>query len=292
MHKLFYSAEYCWASHATDTTRKSSWIADSLKSSPIDGVEVLCPELARRDEILAVHSEQYVNAIESGQPSDLANSTGIPWCRDVYDAVLSSTGGVVAAARAASTDGVAGSLSSGLHHARQDRGSGFCTFNGLVIAARDAVRRGHRVLIMDLDAHCGGGTNSLICRDVRISQLDIAVDTFDYYPGCTVVDEPDEYLSILRRSLDRVPQDVSLVIYNAGMDVHERDCGPAGFDVRFVAAREALVFSWSRDRQIPLAYVIAGGYTTGGLRQQELVALHRCTIQAAAHSLEESVCHP
>ena len=30
---------------------------------------------------------------------------------------------------------VAGSLSSGLHHARADRGNGFCTFNGLVVAS-------------------------------------------------------------------------------------------------------------------------------------------------------------
>ena len=75
--------------------------------------------------------------------------------------VLSSNGGAVAAGLAALEHGVAGSLSSGLHHARREKGAGFCTFNGLVIAAREALTAGARsVLILDFDAHCGGGTRS------------------------------------------------------------------------------------------------------------------------------------
>ena len=74
--------------------------------------------------------------------------------------VCASNGGAVAAARAARAGGVAGSLSSGLHHAGRDRGAGFCTFNGLVLAARAALSEGAaRVLVLDLDAHCGGGTH-------------------------------------------------------------------------------------------------------------------------------------
>lgn len=73
--------------------------------------------------------------------------------------VLATNGGVVAAAISALEHGTAGSLSSGLHHARRETGEGFCTFNGLAIAAREALSAGARsVLILDLDAHFGGGT--------------------------------------------------------------------------------------------------------------------------------------
>lgn len=281
MHTVYYSPQYCAASYAFDTTRKAVWIADSLQTKPIEGIRLIEPDAATRDLLEAVHTGAYLQSLETGRPWSLASSQGFRWCPSLYPSVCSSTGGVVAACRDAVSFGVAGSLSSGLHHARASEGKGFCTINGLVVAARDAVRRGRRVMILDLDAHCGGGTASLICRDVRISQLDISVDAFDYYPGAVVADEPEEYLSILRRSLNRVPPDVDLVIYNAGMDVYERDCGHPGFDLKFIAEREATVFDWVHRRNIPIAYVLAGGYTSRRLDRASLVALHRCTLRAA-----------
>src|SRR5260370_35742530 len=93
--------------------------------------------------------------------------------------VLSANGGAVAAGLAALEQGVAGSLSSGLHHARHARGAGFCTFNGLVIAAREALAAGAAsVLILDLDAHCGGGTASLIAEYPSIRPGAASVDRY------------------------------------------------------------------------------------------------------------------
>lgn len=289
-HKVYYSPAYCDSGFNFDTTRKAAWIADAIRRDP--DVDLVEPTLATEDQLLSVHSHEYVEAVRTGIDRGLASTQGFDWDKRLYPAVCASTGGVIAAAREAERSGIAGSLSSGLHHARRDRGKGFCTFNGLVVAARDAVSRGRRVLILDLDAHCGGGTASLIYRDVRIDQLDISVDSFDYYPGAIVVDEPDEYLEKLRGGLDFVPPDVDLVLYNAGVDVHERDCGPNGFDMQFIANREALVFHWAATREIPLAYVLAGGYTTGGLSRSQLVAMHRCTVMAASISRSKGVpCH-
>ena len=57
----------------------------------------------------------------------------------------------------------AGALSSGLHHASTERGNGFCTFNGLALAARALMDGGaNHVLILDLDAHCEGGTYEIV----------------------------------------------------------------------------------------------------------------------------------
>lgn len=280
--KVFYSDDYCRAAYAFDTTRKASWIAESLRFRPIDGVEVVEPEPASVESILEVHSEEYVNAVLTGEPWNLATSQGFRWCPAMPTAVLASTGGMIAAVPAAIEDGVAGTLSSGMHHARREAGLAFCTFNGLVVAANEAERLGRKnVLILDLDAHGGGGTASLISSKVRISQLDFVVDQFDVHDDSVDLSakSPISYLAALSACLDELSPD--FVIYNAGMDVHESDCGPRGFDTNIIAAREVTVFEWAAERGIPIAFALAGGYTSPTRSREVLVAHHRCTIRAA-----------
>ena len=160
--RVFYSPTYVGSGYGFDTTRKAKWIADSLAESPISGIGLLEPRPMTREQVAQVHDAHYVRAVETGAPRELAESQGFQWDAGLWPMVLASNGGAVAAALAALEDGVAGSLSSGLHHARRGRGAGFCTFNGLVMAAREALTAGARsVLVLDLDAHCGGGTRSM-----------------------------------------------------------------------------------------------------------------------------------
>jgi len=92
--------------------------------------------------------------------------------------LLASIGGCIAAAAAAWEHGIAGSLSSGLHHARRSSGAGYCAVNGVALAALTFVDLGaSRVLVVDLDAHCGGGTASILGGDPRISSIDISTGT-------------------------------------------------------------------------------------------------------------------
>lgn len=282
--KVFYSPDYCLASHGFETTRKAGWIADSLRRKPIEGVQVVEPEPLGIDVVLETHDEAYAWAVETGDPPSLASSQGFVWCPQMMRAVLSSNGGVVSAVKAAMEDGIAGSLSSGLHHARRSHGLGFCTFNGLAIAASGAVKAGcESVLILDLDAHGGGGTASLISGNVRIQHLDVVVDPFDTHGDSVsmVGRDPLDYLSFLTAALAEFRP--SLCIYNAGMDVHEGDCGPAGFDHRIIAAREKIVFEWASHHGIPIAFAMAGGYISPRRTREELIAHHLITIRAAAH---------
>src|SRR5262249_23108808 len=139
MLPVYYSPAYVGSGYAFDTTRKARWIAESLSESPIPGVALAAPEALTREQVAEVHDRVYVSAIETGIPRALAESQGFAWDRGLWPMVLASNGGAVAAALAALEQGVAGSLSSGLHHARRGSGAGFCTFNGLVIAARAAL---------------------------------------------------------------------------------------------------------------------------------------------------------
>ena len=207
----------------------------------------------------------------------------------MWTAVTATNGGTVAAALAAMKDGVAGSLSSGLHHAQQSRGAAFCTFNGLVIAARKALDHGARsVLILDLDAHCGGGTHSLIDGDNRLTQVDVSVNVVDAYwmngnNTLDIVRDSANYLPTIEAKLGELGN-FDLCLYNSGMDPDER-CevgGFAGINADVLRRREELVFGWAKQRGIPIAFVLAGGYAGPGLTQGDLVKLHRLTILTAS----------
>jgi len=100
--------------------------------------------------------------------------------------VVHSTAGILSALREVQAgEFVAASLSSGLHHATADRGAGYCTVNSLAIAALVAAREGQRVVILDLDAHCGGGTDAYLRKHPElaapITHIDVSLNSFDRY---------------------------------------------------------------------------------------------------------------
>lgn len=290
--KVYYSANYVGASHAFDTTRKAKMVADSLVDVPITGVELVEPGPLTFEQVSRVHDPAYVRAVETGNPRALAESQGFPWDPGLWEMVSASNGGAVDASLEAMRSGTSGSLSSGLHHARRNRGAGFCTFNGLAIAARAAVSSGAQaVLVLDLDAHCGGGTASLVAGEVRIRQLDISTNGFDAYDSTEqarlrIVNNASDYLPAIEHELSVLAaegQKFPLCLYNAGADPFE-GCdigGLAGVTEAMLAARDRLVFDWCRERGISVAFVLAGGYVGPRLSPDTLVRLHRATIAAA-----------
>lgn len=296
---VYYSTAYVGAAYSFETTRKAGWVADSLAASPIPGIDLVEPEPASREQVGRVHSAEYVRAVETGSPRTLAESQGFVWDPGLWPMVLASNGGAVAAALDALQHGMSGSLSSGLHHARRGSGAGFCTLNGLVIAAGEALAAGAgRVLILDLDAHCGGGTASLIAGEQRIWQVDVSVDAFDYYRVAAtdpqsgrisprLVGRGEDYLPAVEAALEELAERgprFDLCLYNAGMDPFE-GCstgGLPGITKEILAARERMVFEWLQQQGLPAAFVLAGGYLGWGLDQAGLVELHRLTLATAA----------
>jgi acetoin utilization deacetylase AcuC-like enzyme len=294
--KIFYSPDYVAAAESFDTTRKAAWVADSLSKHPIAGVEVVAPASLTFEQIATVHDPVYVKAIRRGEPRHLAESQGFKWDPGMWTAVTSSNGGAVGAACAALIDGVAGSLSSGLHHAQRNTGAAYCTFNGLILAAKRVLSEGAKsVLILDLDAHCGGGTYSMIDSedgDPRIRHVDISVNALDAYWAngdnrLDIVRHPENYLPTIEERLAEIESFTpDLCIYNAGMDPDQRCIvgGFGGIDAGILKQREEMVFGWAKRRKIPIAFVLAGGYAGGDLSQDGLVDLHRLTFEAAVRS--------
>jgi acetoin utilization deacetylase AcuC-like enzyme len=167
---------------------------------------------------------------------------------------------------------------------------------GELALAVDALRRdgARRILIVDLDAHMGGGTASLVRNLTGVVHVDISVargvDAYSPSPAqfLDIVSAADDYLPAIRRALQWVERRAfDVCLYNAGMDAHE-DCsvgGLRGVTTQLLRQREESSFDWAARRRLPVAFVLAGGYASARLTQERLVKLHRLTIAAAAESI-------
>jgi acetoin utilization deacetylase AcuC-like enzyme len=154
MMPVFWSPDYVLAEEDFDTTRKSGWIVDSLKADPILGITIETPPPLTASDLCEIHDADYVRAVQTGRPRSLVGSQGLRWDPGLYTMPCAHTSGLLAAAlHAFHSRENAGSLSDGQQHAAYDTGVGFCTFNGIALAAKRVLQAGaNRVLVIDLDA--------------------------------------------------------------------------------------------------------------------------------------------
>ena len=280
--RVFYSEDYA-VGEGLETVTKSKLLAKMITDGKVSGVELVAPTLATEEELLLIHSPDYVEGVMSGKLKNLA--AGV-WSKKLLKSILATTGGMRDATIEALRNGRSGSFSSGLHHARADAGMGFCTFNGLALAALEALKKVKSVGILDLDAHCGGGTANILKTNKRVRLADVSVCSYDSWTPTAksrhfieVVDKPKSYLASVRKALKTL-EGVEFLIYNAGMDTHEKAGGMSGITLDVIKEREALVVEWAQERKVPIVFALAGGYTWSGLTLKEVAELHLETVRA------------
>jgi acetoin utilization deacetylase AcuC-like enzyme len=252
---------------------------------------------------LAMHSEAYVRSVVTGEPRELAESAGRRWTPELPIQAwaellpLRVAALEVAHGRDDGTSGrLVGCLSGETHHARREAGRFGSVFNGIVSAALAALDsdvgpcRVQRVLLLDLDGDCAGGTASLIEGDSRIRLIDVAVcDRDAYAPSANasleIVTDASHYLDAVRRALALVSATEyagQLCIYSAGVDgVESAARGLPGLTASILAARDQLVFRWCLEHRIRTAFLLGGGESSDTVSRESLVALHRQTIDIA-----------
>ena len=158
---------------------------------------VATPRPASEDEILRVHSPEYLKLVRSeiaaGRRALSTGDTEIS--PGSLDAALAAAGTVVSAVDAV-MDGRARNAFCAVrppgHHASQARGMGFCVFNNIAIGARHAARRHGigRILIADWDVHHGNGTQAVFWNDGSVLFFD--THQHPWYPGTGSPDETGE----------------------------------------------------------------------------------------------------
>lgn len=233
-------------------------------------------------ELALAHTSGYIDAIATGSLSPAAQrEIGFPWSEAMAERARRSVGATVAASRDALAQGIAGNLAGGTHHSYADKGSGFCVFNDVAVAARlmqTEWTRGQggqakplKVAVIDLDVHQGNGTAHIFQADESVFTLSLhGARNFPFRkePSDLDVELPDgcmddEYLRALEHALDTLEQRFApgLVFYLAGADPHEGDrLGRLAVTHDGLEARDRRVFDWAWQRRIPLAFTMAGGY--------------------------------
>lgn len=149
-------------------------------------VETVEPYVVRRDVLHTVHSHTYVASVLDEGISD--EWEGVRF--DMANLASMFVGGTLAALDILDDpDGplTAVHLPGAKHHAMTGHSSGFCIFADFAIAARRAANRGHRVAILDIDAHHGDGTEALCWGDDRILTYSIHEDGI--FPGSGLVSD-------------------------------------------------------------------------------------------------------
>jgi acetoin utilization deacetylase AcuC-like enzyme len=280
---------------------KFALVADGLKS--IRGVRLAEPAPVTDEELRLVHTPEYITAVRTGAPRVLAESQKFPWSPALFPSVCLTNGACLAAARQARHNGVAAAVASGFHHAHADHGEGFCTFNGLVIAAEALRSSGEvrTVVILDLDLHYGNGTAALAATRPWLTALSIYGNDYKSnaaYRDVTVrhhEDGPNYFSAALPAGCDgprlneildqHLPALLKsgkpdLLLYQAGADPLQDDpYSPLALSHADLLERDRRVFEFARGQAIPIAWVLAGGYTRDITK---VVEAHLNTFRAAA----------
>ena len=99
--------------------------------------EIFEPEPATVEDVLLVHTEDYINRLIEGTltPKEVRR-LGLPWSKSLVRRSFLAASGTINAAKFALASGIASNLAGGTHHAFPDRGEGFCVLNDVAVAIR------------------------------------------------------------------------------------------------------------------------------------------------------------
>lgn len=252
-------------------------------------------------QLCLAHDPAYVDAVVHGTlPMAAWREIGFAWSERMVERSRRSVGATIAAARAALAEGVAAQLAGGSHHAAAAKGSGWCVFNDVAVAARvvqaETQRRtgsAPRVWLIDLDVHQGNGSASIFAADPSIFTLSLhSANNFPFRKAASDLDvelpdgcRDEAYLAALDAALDRAWDRLAaqgapaLAFYLAGADPHEGDrLGRLKLSSAGLAERDRRVFAYLRARRVPVGVTMAGGY---GQDIETTVEIHLQTLRAA-----------
>lgn len=170
-------------------------------------------------------------------------------------------------------------IGGGYHHARSDKGSGFCFFNDFAISAikLHQSKPKMKILYIDLDAHIGDGVIEYAKSDKDFFVFDI-YNTFSKHDlpivrkngdskftliGISPYSKDEHYLSLLYKHLPPLINTIcpDIIFYNGGADILIGDVlGQLSISPEAMIQRDQFVFKEAKKRGIPIMMCLSGGY--------------------------------
>jgi acetoin utilization deacetylase AcuC-like enzyme len=262
-------------------------LLDEGDTLPDDWLE---PEPATRDELLLVHTREYLEDLEACRWTPRTRFSEFPLTPEIVRAGVRGAGGSVRACREALERGFAVNCGGGLHHAFADLAAGFCYINDIAVGVRAVQhdRLVRRAAVIDCDLHQGNGTARIFSGDDSVFTFSIhqenlypAKEKSDWDIGLEDGAGDERYLFALGRALPRLMEmaQPDLVVYQAGADPYEDDqLGNLGISREGLRERDRLVLGECARRGVACAVTFGGGYAR---RPADTVTIHVNTCRMA-----------
>lgn len=273
---VFYRPEMLASSRffAPGTFKPAACVEDWHRHGLPIGVRTFEP--ASVEQLALAHDRRYVEGVLACTvPNGFAGRQP-----DVAASLPYTSGAMLAAAIEALANGqIACAPVSGFHHAQYESAAGYCTFNGLLVAARQVLIDGlaRSVGILDLDQHYGDGTDAIVNR-LQLSGIEhITAGRIN-----RTAQDAEPFLASLAGEV-RLFRGCDLLLYQAGADPHVDDPLGGWMTTEQLARRDQIVFETACSMRLPIAWNLAGGYQRDANDTIEpVLEIHRNTMRACA----------
>ena len=248
------------------------------------------PSLAEPEDLLLVHTANYLKDLDNLSPSSSTMFSELPLTREIVQGYRLFAAGSILVAEKAMERGIAIHLGGGFHHAFPSRAEGFCYINDVAISIKKhkKLSRFEKVLIVDCDLHQGNGNAFIFKKDPSVFTFSIHQE--DLYPvkeesdldiGLADFTGDDVYLHLLEEALQDIRKKFSpeIVYYLAGADPYRGDqLGNLTLTKEGLMERDRLVIGSYVKRSIPLIILLAGDYA---VKVEDTVEIHCNTCRIA-----------
>jgi acetoin utilization deacetylase AcuC-like enzyme len=278
--------------HHPESHRRTAVLMPALQRSGIlSQLHTINPTPATVDQLRRVHTVEHILYVEQlslrgGGILDQGDTYVTP---ETFELAAMAAGSCCAAVdqiiTGAAKNGFALIRPPG-HHAETDRVSGFCIFNNVAAAARQAqVEHGlKRVAIIDFDVHHGNGTQDIFFEDDSVLFISIHLYAPFFYPGIGGIHEigtgkgknytlniplppyvgdkgyERAFTELIQPKLDQfLPE---LILVSAGFDAHWQDpLAMAGLSLTGYATITRMLIEFAaKHAKERILFILEGGY--------------------------------
>jgi len=178
-------------SHPLHPIRLDLTIRLATELGVLDGQPLISPTVAPDEELLRVHTREYIEAVKAApsRGEDLLHGLGTP-DNPVFDRMHEASALVVGGSLAAAEQIASGAskravnITGGLHHAMAGHAAGFCVYNDCAVAIAWLLEHGfERIAYVDVDVHHGDGVQAAFYRDPRVLTVSLHQHPMTLWPA-------------------------------------------------------------------------------------------------------------
>lgn len=169
-------------------------------------LEVYRPRRAQYEELLAFHSEEYIDVLRYTTPEQQTKDWNsylkygleydCPIFHGLFDFCRLYAGASIEGASQLNhgQQDIAINWAGGLHHAKKAEASGFCYVNDCVLAILELLKYHPRVVYIDIDIHHGDGVEEAFYTTDRVMTVSFHLHKPDtFFPGTGALEDVGEY---------------------------------------------------------------------------------------------------